>query len=157
MASGIIEKGRTSRLRTGRFSQDGQYYLLTTMTYERKPVFTHPEAARCVLASLNWLEGQRLIGLEAAVVMPDHLHFVAQLRAETLSSVMQSLKGYTSREINRMLGCEGPLWQPQYHDHAIRKDEVLADVVLYCLNNPVRAGLVKDFHDYSFWYCRYEV
>ena len=157
MDSGISEKGKTSRLRTGRFSNEGQYYLLTATTCERKQVFVRPEAANCVLGCLNWLESQQRIGLEAAVVMPDHLHVVAQLRTGTLSSLMQSLKGYTSREINRMLGCKGPLWQPQYHDHALRKDEVLADVVLYCLNNPVRAGLVKDFHDYSFWYCRYEL
>lgn len=157
MDSGISEKGKSSRLRTDRFSSEGQYYLLTTATLERKPVFVRPEAANCVLACLNWLESQQRIGLDAAVVMPDHLHFLAQLRAGSLSSLMQSLKGYTSRQINRMLGCKGPLWQPQYHDHAIRTDEVLADVVLYCLNNPVRAGLVKDFHDYPYLYCRYAV
>ena len=157
MDSTLLEKGKASRLRTGRFSMEGQFYLLTTTTYERKQVFTRPEAANCVLAGLKWLEAQQRIGLEAAVVMPDHLHFVAQLRTGTLSSLMQSFKGYTSREINRMLGRTGALWQPQYHDHAIRCDELLADVVLYCLNNPVRAGLVMDFHEYPYWYCRYNV
>jgi hypothetical protein len=31
------------------------------------------------------------------------------------------------------------------------------EIVLYMLNNPVRAGLVEDFHDYPFWYCRWSV
>jgi REP element-mobilizing transposase RayT len=157
MNSRISEKGKTSQLRTGRFSREGQYYLLTTTTHERMPLFVRPEAANCVLTSLKWLEAQRRIDLEAAVLMPDHLHFVAQLHSGTLSSLMQSMKGYTSREINQILGRKGVLWQAQYHDHAIRKDEVLADVVLYCLNNPVRAGLVMDFHEYPYWYCRYAV
>lgn len=157
MDSGISGRGKHSRFRTGRFSHEGQYYLLTTTTHERKQVFVRPEAANWVLSSLKWLEARQRIGLEAAVVMPDHVHFVAQLRVGDLGSLMKSLKGYTSREINRLLGSRGPLWQPQYYDHAIRKDEVIADVVSYCLNNPVRAGLVKDFHEYPFWYCRYVV
>jgi hypothetical protein len=62
-----------------------------------------------------------------------------------------------SKKIRSLLKFQGQVWQAQYHDHAIRKDEVLAEVALYCLNNPVRAGVVKDFHEYPYWYCRYEV
>ena len=147
----------THRLRKGRVSETGQYYLLTATTLSKIPVFTNPEAAKIVLSSLHWLEEQGRICLDSAVVMPDHLHFVAQLSDGNLSMLMQSLKGYSSRKINELLNRKGPLWQPQYHDHAIRKDEVLKEVTLYCLHNPGRAGLVQDFHDYPYWYCRWEV
>jgi REP element-mobilizing transposase RayT len=147
----------THRLRKGRVSETNNYYLLTTGTRDRKPVFALPEAARIVLSGLHWLEKQGRIRLEAAVVMPDHLHFVAELCSGSLSELMQTLKGYTSREINRLLDRKGPVWQPQYYDHAIRKDEVLEEVTLYCLHNPVRAGLVTDFHEYPHWYCRWSV
>jgi REP element-mobilizing transposase RayT len=70
---------------------------------------------------------------------------------------MRSLKRHTAKEINILLERDGTFWQPQYHDHAIRKDEDLNEVVLYTLHNPVRAGLVKDFRDYPFWYCRWNV
>jgi hypothetical protein len=33
----------------------------------------------------------------------------------------------------------------------------MKEVILYVLNNPVRAGLVEDFHDYPHWCCRWEV
>jgi len=75
----------------------------------------------------------------------------------TLSGLMHRLKGYSSKKIKSLLKYQGRIWQEQYHDHAIRKDEVLADVITYCLNNPVRAGLVRDFHEYPYWYCQYEV
>ena len=39
----------------------------------------------------------------------------------------------------------------------IRKEEDLNGVVLYTLHNPVRADLVRDFHDYPYWYCRWDV
>ena len=118
---------------------------------------TNPEAANVVLAALKWLEKHDRMVLDSAVVMPDHLHFIATLKDGELPRLMQSLKGYTSRQINTLLNRKGVFWQDQYHEHAIRKDEVLNEVVLYMLHNPVRAGLVKDFHDYPFWYCRWAV
>jgi len=144
-------------LRKGRTSIRGQYYVLTTVVLERKPVFSRPGAAEAVLSSLNWLERKEKIVLECAVVMPDHLHFVAELRSGTLAQLMQSLKSYTAQKVNHLLDRRGAFWQSQYHDHAIRKEEVLKDIIIYCLNNPVRAKLVQDFHDYPYWYCRWPV
>lgn len=144
-------------LRKGRASIKHQHYLITTKALDKKPVFNQPEAAEIVLNSLHWLEEQEMIMLDAAVVMPDHLHFVAGLKGNSLAKLMQSFKGYTARQINNLMKKKGPFWQPQYHDHALRQDEDLNVVVLYTLHNPVRAGLVKDFHDFPFWYCRWDV
>ena len=110
-----------------------------------------------VLKSLYWLEKMEKIILDAAVVMPDHLHLVAGLKQGSLAQVMRSLKRQTAKELNLLLGSHGSFWQPQYHDHAVRDDEDLNQVVLYALHNPVRAGLVEDFHDYPYSYCRWKV
>lgn len=147
----------SSYLREGRISIEGQYYLLTTATYKRRRIFDQPGTAEIILDSLHWLENNKIIDLEAAVVMPDHLHFVAGLLSGTLPDLMRRLKTFTSKEVKRLLDYDDHVWQTQYHDHAIRKDEVMTDVVLYCLNNPVRAKLVKDFHEYPYWYCLFEV
>ena len=144
-------------LRKGRVSIKNQHYLITTKVLDNKPVFSQAEAAEIVLNSLQWLEKQLRILLDAAVVMPDHVHFVAGLERGSLAQMMRSLKSHTAQKINILLEREGPFWQPQYHDHAVRKDEDLNEVVLYALHNPVRAGLVKDFHDYPYWYCRWQV
>ena len=144
-------------LRKGRASIKNQHYLLTTTVHNRKPLLNQKAAAEVVLSSLIWLEKQGKIILDASVVMPDHLHFVAGLKKGSLAELMRSLKSYTVKKVNVVLEREGPFWQPQYHDHAIRKDEDLNEVVLYTLHNPVRAHLVKDFHDYPYWYCRWHV
>jgi len=144
-------------LRKGRASIKNQHYLLTTTVLDRKPIFKREDAAKIVLASLHWFEKQEKIIIDAAVVMPDHLHFVAGLINGSMAILMRSLKRHTAKEINILLGRDGTFWQPQYHDHAVRKDEDLNEVALYTLHNPVRAGLVKDFHDYPFWYCRWNV
>ena len=38
----------------------------------------------------------------AAVVMPDHIHFAARLQDTGLSSLMHSLKSFTSNKINHL-------------------------------------------------------
>jgi len=124
---------------------------------DKKPILIQPKVAEVIINSLHWLEEQGSIFLDAAVVMPDHLHFVAALKGNSLAKLMQSFKGHTAYEINKLLNKKGPFWQPQYHDHAFRQDEDLNEVVLYTLHNPIRAGLVKDFHDFPFWYCRWDV
>jgi len=144
-------------LRHGRASIRNQHYLLTTTVLNRKPILNQEATAEIILNSLLWLEKQGNIILDAAVVMPDHLHFAAGLKQGSLAKLMRSLKSYTAKKINILLEREGPFWQLQYHDHALRKDEDLNDVVLYTLHNPVRAGLVKDFRNYPFWYCRWDV
>jgi len=144
-------------LRKGRASIKNQHYLLTTTVFDRKPFLRRDDAAAIVLTSLHWLEKQEKIILDAAVVMPDHLHFVAGLKNGSLATVMRSLKSHTAKKINILLERNGPFWQSQYHDHAVRKDEDLNEMVLYTLQNSVRAGLVKDFRDYPFWYCRWDV
>ncbi len=145
------------RLRRSRAALPGQYYLLTTATFARAPVFQNAEIAQLVLAALRWLDQQGKIRLDAAVVMPDHVHCVAQLSVGSLAGVMQSFKRFSARQINQALQRTGPLWQAQYHDHALRRDEDHREVVRYCLHNPVRVGIVADFHDYPHWWCRWEV
>jgi len=144
-------------LRKGRTSIKNQHYLITSTVLDRKPIFNRPEAAEIVLSSLSWLEKQDRILLDAAVIMPDHLHFVTGLMQGSLSQLIHSLKSYTAKKINILLNRQGPFWQRHYHDHAVRQEEDLNAVVLYTLNNPVRAGLVTDFHDFPFWYCRWRV
>jgi REP element-mobilizing transposase RayT len=150
------QKG-SRNLRKGRASIKNQHYLVTTAVEGRLPVFSDPETAEIVMSSLLWLEKQSRIILDAAVVMPDHLHFVASLQSGSLSQLLHSLKGHTAYQINKLHKKKGPFWQPQYHDHAVRHDEDLFEVVHYTLRNPVRAGIIDDFHDYPFWYCRWEV
>jgi REP element-mobilizing transposase RayT len=140
-------------LRKGRHSIRNHYYLVTASTHLRRPVFENPEYAAVVLDALKWLDGNQALVLDTAIVMPDHVHCGIQLQELTLPKILQRFKGYTARTINQMMGQTGPLWQPGYHDHAIRKDEDLGEIRRYCLGNPVRANLVERYDQYPHWYC----
>ena len=88
----------------------------------------------------------------AYVVMPDHLHWLLQLHAGSdLSEVVWAVKGRSSFEINRARGMRGCVWQPRFHDRALRSDEQVGAVARYVVCNPIRAGLVSRLHEYSLW------
>jgi putative transposase len=135
----------------------GHFYFLTTATLDRKPFLRNHPAAAMTMHSLLWLGEQGTINLQAAVIMPDHIHFILELRQGSLDNVMHSLKSYSSNRINKILGRKGHLWQRQYHERAIRTEKNLKDTIWYCLKNPVRKGLVENFREYPHWYCAYKV
>jgi REP element-mobilizing transposase RayT len=104
-----------------------------------------------------WLDRKKRMSLVCAVVMPDHLHFVAYLEASTLSSVMHSLKSFTANQINKLLGREGSVWEPQYFEKCLRDERSFTEAIRYCLRNPVVSGIVDSPGDYPFLFCRFEV
>lgn len=144
-------------LRNGRYSKTGLFYFLTSITKDRNPFFLKSNAALTVLDALKWLDENGRITLVVAVVMPDHLHFISQLKDKTLSRLMHSLKSYTSNEVNKILGRRGHVWERQYYESSIRCEQALQEKVEYCLKNPERRGLVEDFRGYPYWYCMYEI
>ena len=70
-------------------------------------------------------------------------------RALAPSRFLQTLKGYTAREANRLLGRTGqPFWQAETYDHTVRDDRESDRIKAYIENNPVKAGLVAKAEDY---------
>ena len=66
-----------------------------------------------------------------------------------LSGIMQSLKRYTAREINKRLERTGSLWQQEIFNHIVRSGEQLARFQRYIAANPAKARL-KD-REYLLW------
>jgi putative transposase len=116
--------------------------LITTCCAGRQPLLADPVAAAIVLESLQWLDARRRWLLHVAVVMPDHLHFVADPLGGDWRSLLRTMKSFTANRIGKCLQHGGKLWQMQYHDRRIDNAAQLAAAIDYCLQNPVRAGLV---------------
>ena len=90
-------------LRHGRFSEISQIYLLTTVTQNRHPLFKDLHLGRLVVSELKRAEEQSLVQSLAWVVMPDHLHWLIELKQKSLSSVMQQVKARSAIAINKAI------------------------------------------------------
>jgi REP element-mobilizing transposase RayT len=139
------------RLRTGRFSAPGQIYLVTTVVQNRAPVFRDFMQGRLVVDALKKAQEEELVLSLAWVVMPDHLHWLFELKNNTLTCIMARTKSRIALALNRSLERDGSLWQHGFHDRAIRRDEDLPAVARYIVANPLRAGLVEKIGDYPLW------
>ena len=65
--------------------------------------------------------------------------------------LLQSLKGFTAREANRVLGRTGePFWQAESYDHWVRNEREYLRIADYIECNPVKAGLVGHAGDYPW-------
>lgn len=140
-------------LRRGRISQRGQIYLVTTRCHSGQKPFADLFLGHIVVDEICYLDNAGVSRTFAYVVMPDHLHWLFELNIDdSLSRVVGRLKGRAARRINLARKKTMSVWQPGFHDHALRRIENLHEAGYYIFENPVRAGLVKHRDDYSLSY-----
>ncbi|QKZ05101.1 REP-associated tyrosine transposase [Pseudomonas eucalypticola] len=144
-------KCRAFSLRTGRFSQCGQIYTVTTVTEGRIAHFEDLGLGRLLVKEMRAVEQAGRLSSLAWVVMPDHLHWLFELRSGSLGDVVGRVKARSGYAINTRLALQGPLWQKGYYDRALRKEEDLRQAARYIIANPLRAGLVQRVADYPLW------
>ncbi|HKP67974.1 MAG TPA: hypothetical protein VJV05_01745 [Pyrinomonadaceae bacterium] len=128
----------------------------------------NPLIARVVADSLHFHDG-RSYDLHAYSLMANHGHVLftpflneqslTEIRdpilryesnAPTLGAIMRSFKGYTAREANKILGRSGQFWDAESYDHEVRNGIAFRRIEKYILNNPVKAGLVRDWRDWKW-------
>ncbi len=80
--------------------------------------------------------------LGAFALMGNHIHVLLLPHIEP-SHLLESLKGFTAREANKILNRTGqPFWQHEYYDHWVRNPQEWQRIARYIESNPVAAGLV---------------
>ncbi|MBN1453361.1 MAG: transposase [Anaerolineales bacterium] len=123
---------------------------------------SNPQVADLIAESLFYRD-DKVYSLEAFCIMPNHGHLVcipledADGKYYSLSKIMHSLKRYTARESNLILGRTGAFWQHENYDHFVRDPAELERIIKYVLNNPVKAGLVDDWTKWKWSYCKYDM
>ncbi len=74
-------------------------------------------------------------------VMPNHVHLLVG-PAVPVSKLTHSLRRYTVREANRLLGLSGnPFWQDESYDRLVRDQSEFDRIARYIEANPLRSGL----------------
>ena len=121
------------------------------VTFRCRRGLSLPEAAREIaLSAIRHWDGVRL-DLDAAVVMPDHVHLILRiLGGWSLNAVLQSVKGYSARSINALLSRKGPFWLDESFDHVIRHAQELEEKIDYIRQNPVTRGLAASSREYRW-------
>jgi REP-associated tyrosine transposase len=92
----------------------------------------------------------------ATVVMPDHVHLLlTPLTQESgyeypLGKILQGIKGFSAREINKLRLSKGNLWMDENYDRIIRDFDEYLEKWHYLRNNPVKDGIRLAPEEYPF-------
>jgi REP element-mobilizing transposase RayT len=88
--------------------------------------------------------------VHAWVIMPNHVHLLLTPHRD-VSSLLCSLKGYSARQANELLGRKGqPFWQDESYDHLVRNGEEFRRIGKYIVDNPVKAGLAASIDEFPW-------
>jgi len=120
-------------------------YFVTICVANRKPVLANKAALKAFNIATAKLQEWRVL---AAMLMPDHLHAVVSPRKDRdakLGNFSGALKRWMREELNASWN-----WQPGCFDRLLRSNESLHEKWIYVQENPVRAGLVRDWKDWPY-------
>ncbi len=74
--------------------------------------------------------------------MPNHVYLIFVQRTEwPLETLLHSWKRFSARQINKLRGRTGSLWQRDYFDRLVRDEKHFANCVRYIRRNPEKARL----------------
>ena len=145
------------RLARGRHSLPNACYEITTMAWQRRLLFVDARTAKAVIDELGRRQDRGDVLTHAWTLMPDHLHWLFELRAPSLSGCLQRFKSLSALAVHRSSHTTGRVWQPGYYDHRLRSEEDLASQASYIVANPIRKGLVSAPGDYPYAWCRWDI
>lgn len=138
----------------------------------------NPKVAEVVRQSIHYYD-KRKFELICYTIMPNHVHLVFRLleqksekgkcvlqssssyqpfqteregKQKRMSKIMQSIKGYSAREANKILNRKGNIWQSESYDHIVRNEDELEKIIKYVIYNPVKAKLVEEWEDWELTY-----
>ena len=148
MNSKIPEK---IRLAASLYCNPGRIYSITVVANFKREYFLKRRLAMEAIECLK-LEREKW-GCKVFVycLMPDHLHFLTSplTSKNSIIDLVNRFKG-KSTTISWKYGIKGSLWQRRWYDHILRKDEDIQKIGGYILANPMRRGLVQDYHVYPY-------
>ena len=150
-----IPKRKSIRLKDYDYSVSGVWFI-TICTANREKLFWHCVGADTIrpealpLSKTGQIAEQAIsqipkyynnISVDTFCIMPDHIRILLRMEpnmdgrmisAPTLSTVIGSLKRWTSRQVGR------PIWQKSFYDHGIRNQQDYDRIWEYIEYNPLK-------------------
>jgi REP-associated tyrosine transposase len=125
-------------------------YFVTACTAKRRSLLAN-ELVHEAFKAFSESASKHGAWVGAYVLMPDHLHFFVAADDQLISpsAWVKSLKGTLSSRL-RAAGVRPPSWQKGFFDHVLRSSDSYSAKWHYVRQNPVRAGLVRQWDQWSY-------
>ncbi len=149
----MLPQRKQIHLKSFNYSDCDSVFFVTLCCYAKQQYFVRPEITKIIIEEIDFrVKCAPEVTVFTYCVMPDHVHLLLKLRKEygkSLHNWVAAFKRYTTRVIGIQFGVRS-LWQKNFYEHVVRKEESLEKIAEYIVNNPVRKGLVDDWEKYSY-------
>ncbi len=96
----------------------------------------YPECRQKLIEALAYKDEVNYL-IDSYVIMPNHVHLLIQpIGRNKLEDIMHSIKLYSAREINKIVGRKGKFWMKEYFDRMVRNEKDYYRCQRYILANP---------------------
>jgi len=140
---------------------EGGCYFFTVVTEKRRKIFSEDDNVKRLRAAFKTVMQKRPFVIDAAVVLPDHLHFIWTLpeydsdystrwRLIKSAFIKQYPDKFIVQNANRKKKKQQELWQHRGWEHCLRDKRDFQQHIDYIHYNPVKHGLVKRASDWQY-------
>jgi putative transposase len=143
-----------------RYFVAGGTYFFTIVTYRRRPLFADRRNVQRLRDAIGEVKRDQPFEIQAAVVLPDHLHFIWTLPPgdDRYSKRIGRIKVLFTRSwhdtqeppqdlsLSRRKHRESDVWQRRFWEHVIRDEREFERCLDYLHYNPVKHGLATCPH-----------
>ncbi|HWJ94766.1 MAG TPA: transposase [Telluria sp.] len=147
-----------------RRAQGGTTYFFTLVSFERRPVLCDEGVRAELRDALLRVQAARPFGIDAWVLMPDHLHCIwtmpegdhdystrwAQIKRSVSRFADCTLQFERPVSASRHKHRDGTLWQRRFYEHQIRDERDFERHADYIHFNPVRHGYASSAAEWPF-------
>lgn len=131
--------------------------FLTITTHQKRPIFQHPDNIHKLRVAIAQVKAEMPFEIVAAVVLPDHMHFLWQLpeddwnyskrvgRMKVFFSKSMGNIGYEPEYLShsKIKHREKAIWQRRFWESTIKNEKQFENYVNYIHYNPVKHGYVE--------------
>lgn len=147
-----------------RYYQRGSCIFLTLCTHQKRSIFHTPENIHKLRLALAQTKSEMPFEIIAAVILPDHIHFLWQLpenewdyskrvgRMKALFSKSMGDVGYEPDylSLSKKKHREKAVWQRRFWESTVKDERQFAAYVDYIHFNPVKHGYTACPHQWEF-------
>lgn len=125
--------------------EGGAEYFITINTQPKgENQLCGPEIGQQLHDAFVFYQNRGDLWVNLLLLMPDHLHAIISFNREVgMKKSVADLKRYTARGL-------GIMWQRDFFDHRLRKDESYIEKAHYIRMNPVRKGFCEHPEDWKY-------
>jgi REP element-mobilizing transposase RayT len=153
--------------------QDKLHYL-TLQVIEWIDIFSRQKYRDIIIENLAFCQKKKGLEIFAYVIMTNHIHLIARSEDGQLSNTIRDFKSYTSKVILNEINLPGEsrkswmlkifkevafkhnrnseyqFWTHENHAEVLFSNKFIEQKLDYLHNNPVRAGIVNEPHEYKY-------